>query len=192
MTIEKTNALGPYNRFVIWVQGCMRQCPGCISKDSQPIDGGSEADTAELAETILNVTDIEGLTISGGEPFLQSEALVDLIKRIKSKKDAGVIVYTGNDYEEIKENELTKYCDIIIDGVYIDELNDGLSLRGSSNQKVCMITKRYENEVKQLYGTQGRKIELHLNKDKTILVGIPEKNSLRLFEESRGVPSQKI
>jgi len=178
MTVANTKSLGPYNRFAIWVQGCLRRCNGCISQDSQAIDGGYEAEIADLAEAIINNSNIEGITISGGEPFLQSEALLDLVRRIKLKKDIGVIIYTGNDFEEIKENKLTELCDIIIDGKYIDDLNDGLSLRGSSNQNVCLITERYAKEAKELYGIQGRKIELHFMDGKTTMIGIPDKKSL--------------
>jgi anaerobic ribonucleoside-triphosphate reductase activating protein len=134
-----------------------------------------------LADDILNTPDIEGITISGGEPFLQSEALVDLIVRLKAKKDLGVIVYTGMSFNEIKGAELTKLCDLIIDGEYKEELNDGLSLRGSSNQNTCLLTDRYKEEVKTLYGIEGRKIELHIKGEKTKMVGIPDKNSLKLF-----------
>jgi anaerobic ribonucleoside-triphosphate reductase activating protein len=182
MTVAGTKSLGPYNRFAIWVQGCLRCCPGCISKDSQPIDGGYDAETVDLAETIIKTPNIEGITISGGEPFLQSEALVDLVNRIKSKKDIGVIVYTGNDFEEIKGDELTKLCDLIIDGTYKEDLNDGLSLRGSSNQNICLITERYADEAKNLYGVQGRKIELHFMEGKTTMVGIPDKESLKILK----------
>jgi len=185
MTFAGTKTLGPYNRYAVWVQGCLKQCPGCISKESQPLDGGYEADTTDLAESILNTPDIEGITISGGEPFLQSEALVDLVNRVKAKKDVGVIVYTGNNFSEIKENELTKLCDIIIDGAYIEALNDGLSLRGSSNQNVCLITERYAKEAKELYGIQGRKIELHFKNGQTTMVGIPDKDSLSVFQSNK-------
>ena len=186
MTVESTQSLGPYNRFAIWVQGCLKRCPGCISKDSQPIDGGYEAETTDLAETIINTPDIEGITISGGEPFLQSEALVDLVSRVKAKKNIGVIVYTGNDFEEIKENALTNLCDIVIDGIYIEDMNDGLSLRGSSNQNIHLISKRYEDVVKNIYGVQGRKIELHCMEGKTTMVGIPDKKSLLALEGKTG------
>jgi len=178
MITKSTKTLGPYNRYAIWVQGCQKRCAGCISKDSQPIDGGYEVYTEDLAESILQAPDIEGITISGGEPFLQSEALIDLINRVKSKKDIGIIVYTGNNFEEIKEDQLTRLCDIIIDGTYIEDLNDGLSLRGSSNQNICLITERYAKEAKSLYGIQGRKIELHFRDGKTTMVGIPDKKSL--------------
>jgi len=183
MTVAGTQSLGPYKRFAVWVQGCLKRCPGCISKESRPLDGGYEADTEDLAESIINTYDIEGITISGGEPFLQSEALADLVNKVKKRKDIGVIVYTGNNFEEIKDNELTKLCDIIIDGAYIEDLNDGLSLRGSSNQNICMITERYVKEAKELYGVQGRKIELHFREGQTTMVGIPDKDSLSVFQK---------
>jgi len=185
MTVASTQSLGPYNRFAIWVQGCLKRCLGCISKDSQPFDGGYEEDVDTLAANIINTSDIEGITISGGEPFLQSEALVDLVNRVKAKKDIGVIVYTGNNFEEIEQNELTKLCDIVIDGAYIEALNDDLSLRGSSNQNVHLITERYENVAKKIYGVQGRKIELHLKKGETTMVGIPDKNSLSILQDGK-------
>jgi len=186
MTIANTNVLGPSSRFAIWVQGCLKGCLGCISRDSQPLDGGYEIETTRLTETIINTPDIEGITISGGEPFLQSEALVDLIKRVKSKAEMGLIIYTGFNFEEIEENELTKLCDIIIDGIYIKDLNDGLSLRGSSNQKIHLITKRYEDIIKNVYGVQGRKIELHFFKNETLMVGIPPANFCKGLPESGG------
>jgi hypothetical protein len=59
-----------------------------------------------------------------------------------------------------------------------------LSLRGSSNQNVRLITKRYEDVVKSLYGVQGRKIELHIRKGQTTMVGIPDKGSLSVFQNN--------
>jgi anaerobic ribonucleoside-triphosphate reductase activating protein len=159
----------------------MRKCPGCISEDSQPLDGGYVVDTSDLADDIINTSGIEGITISGGEPFLQETALVDLISRVKSKRDIGVILYTGNTFSEIESCELTNVCDLIVDGIYIDKLNDDLSLRGSSNQKVCIVTDRYREEAKEHYGAVGRKIELHLSREKKRLVGIPDKKSLCAF-----------
>jgi anaerobic ribonucleoside-triphosphate reductase activating protein len=178
MTIKKTQSLGPYTRYAIWTQGCYRQCPGCISRDSWSLDGGYEEDTEKLANDIINTDAIEGITVSGGEPFLQSDALVDLIKRIRMKKDVGVIIYTGFTIDELKENELISLCDIVIGGEYEERLNDNMSLRGSSNQSICMITSRYINEVKNLYGIKGRRVEIHFQEGRATLIGIPDKASL--------------
>ena len=182
MAVKNTKALGPYNRYVIWVQGCLKNCKGCISEDSRPLDGGYEEDITALADDIINTPGIEGITVSGGEPFLQAGALAELIKRIKSQRDTGVIIYTGMNFEEIEESELAKISDLIIDGEYREELNDNLSLRGSSNQNIYLITERYKAEAETLYGVKGRKIELHVKKGITTMVGIPDKNSLKLFK----------
>ena len=170
-----TDVLGPGKRFAIWVQGCNKRCSGCIAPDAWDVNGGYEKDVAELAEEIINTPNIEGITLSGGEPFLQQEALCDLIKLVQSQRDLGVIVYTGMHYEEVAETELASLCDIIIDGEYVEELNDNKSLRGSSNQKVISLTNRYRDMIKEYYGVVGRKIEMHIQHNTTNIVGIPIK-----------------
>jgi len=182
MAVASTRALGPYERFAIWVQGCLKSCPGCISPDSQPLDGGFEVDLVKLANEIIGSTTIEGITISGGEPYLQSAPLANLVRQIKTKKDVGVIIYTGYEFSEIKENELTKFCDIIIDGAYFENLNDDLSLRGSSNQNVHILTERYAEVARELYAAPGRKVEMRVRDGLTTLVGIPDKASLKIFD----------
>ena len=175
MVVPQTDALGPGKRFAIWVQGCNKRCNGCIAPDAWDVNGGFEQDVVELAEEIINTPNIEGITVSGGEPFLQQEALCDLIKLVQSQRDLGVIVYTGMLYEEVAETELASLCDIIVDGEYVEELNDNRSLRGSSNQKVISLTNRYRDMIKEYYGVVGRKIEMHIQHNTTNIVGIPIK-----------------
>lgn len=85
-----------------------------------------------------------------------------------------VIVYTGMLYEEICDNPMTALCDLIIDGEFRADLNDGLSLRGSSNQRVMMCTDRYLDQ-RYLYGAKGREVEYHPQSDGFNIVGIPGK-----------------
>ena len=173
--IESTKVLGPYKRFALWVQGCPFRCKECMTPDSIDLNGGIEIEIDKLAEYILKF-DNEGITISGGEPFLQSEALIELIKEIKLKKDLGVIVYTGYLFEEIKENKFLDFIDILIDGPYIDELNDGVALRGSSNQRVFFLTNRYK-EFEDMYNKQKREVEIIADVNLQI-IGIPTKTTL--------------
>ena len=182
MKSKTSAALGPYKRYVLWVQGCKRHCKGCIAKDSWDLNGGTLENINDVVNDILSVPEIEGITISGGEPFLQSEALCDLVKKIKSQRDLGVIVYTGFSYDKIKDNPLTKLCDLIIDGEYVDELNDDLSLRGSSNQNIIPITDRYTKLIEKYYGVQGRKTEMHFDDSGVNLIGIPTKENLKLYQ----------
>ena len=182
MTAPCSEVLGPYKRFIVWVQGCKRRCKGCIAKDSWALDGGELVEVNAIVQQILRQENIEGITISGGEPFLQQDALCELIRKVREQKDIGVIIYTGMKYSEIENTALAHFADLIIDGEYVEELNDNKSLRGSSNQNVLCLTERYENIVSEYYGRNGRKIELILADGVTKMIGIPSKE----FEQMIG------
>ena len=170
--VESTKVLGPFSRFGLWVQGCPFNCKNCMTPDSISLDGGVEIEVEKLAEYILSF-DNEGITISGGEPFLQSESLIEMLKIIKSKKNLGVIVYTGYLFEDIKKNPLIEFIDILIDGPYVDELNDGIAFRGSSNQRVFFLTDRYK-KFEYKYFEKKREIEIIADINFQI-IGIPTK-----------------
>ncbi len=174
---KNIKTLGPGNRYGLWVQGCNRRCPGCVAEKSQDLNGGTLIDVGGLAWEII-CTDIEGLTISGGEPFLQAKALAELVTLIREKKDIGVIVYTGYLLEELKDVPDAEFfleqIDLLIDGPYIKELDDGKSLRGSSNQRVHTLTDRYKDYL-HLYGTEDRKTEVFKHGDFINIVGIPNR-----------------
>lgn len=178
-----SEVLGPNKRFIVWVQGCNKRCQGCIAKDAWALDGGELVEIDGLVQQILQQDAIEGITISGGEPFLQQEALCELIARVRERKDIGVIIYTGMRYSEIETTALAHSADIIIDGEYVEELNDNKSLRGSSNQNVICLTDRYKDIISQYYGVQGRKIELLLSDGATQMIGIPSKEFEQMIGE---------
>ena len=161
MREKNVTVLGPYKRYGLWVSGCNRKCPGCISPESHDMKSGKAMNVNALAWEIY-ATDTEGITISGGEPFLQAEALTRLIRAVRKKRDVGVIIYTGFLLEELENTddakELLKECDLLIDGPYIKELDDGKSLRGSSNQRVIPLTDRYLDKL-HLYGQEGREVQ---------------------------------
>lgn len=140
--------LGPGSRYVLWVQGCDRDCPGCVSSTSHDPAGGEEMSVRSLVAEIL-ASHPDGITISGGEPFLQAPALVELIVLVREREDLGVICYTGRTYEELRESTdaqpLLEVVDLLIDGPYVRELDDGLPLRGSSNQRLVCLSGRYAN-----------------------------------------------
>lgn len=125
---------------------------------AQSENGGTLIAIDALSQQIIATPDIEGLTISGGEPFSQAQALVSLLEHIKTKRDLGVIVYTGYYSDELRQTaadnkaiaELLNQIDLLIDGPYIETLNDGLSLRGSANQNLLMFTQRYAGVADRL------------------------------------------
>lgn len=186
---ESTEVLGPGRRAVIWVHGCCFNCFGCLAESFKTgpfIDESIES----IAAWLLSLRDCDGLTISGGEPFLQAEALSELIRIIRNEKDLGVIIYTGFTYEELCAEavekkataELLSSVDILIDGRYIDELNDGLPYRGSSNQRIIQLSDRYLDEMDYYEPEEKeRKMEILVSQNSLMMVGVPDREQLALW-----------
>ena len=187
--VERTSVLGPYMRSALWVHGCCFSCDGCLAKE---MNAGpfKEYDPMELGELFIKVADTEGITISGGEPFLQSEELATMLDRIKRKRDYGVIIYTGFLREQLDKHDnagiqrLLQHADILIDGHYIKELDDGKPYRGSSNQNIYLLTDRYKPVFEEYYnGTEKRNIEIDIEKDNVYMVGVPSKNGIEVWRK---------
>ena len=193
MRADECRVLGPGNRAVLWVHGCERGCPGCIGASLS--DGGYEEVSADdLASWYLG-TEAEGLTISGGEPMLQAAALAQMIGAIRAQRDCGVIVYTGFTYEELREiarhDEGTAAflgcIDLLVDGPYVQELNDNVAYRGSSNQRLIALTERYRDDLRTYYeAATAREVEIRVSGSRVMLVGVPGKEQARMWEEMAG------
>lgn len=182
---EGTHVLGPGNRYVVWVQGCDKRCVGCITPESQNSDDGTKMNVGDLAADIILADHIDGITISGGEPFLQVEALCHLLDIIRqARPELTVIVYTGYTYErlisETRCKELLDRTDVLIDGPYVEELNDNTGIKGSSNQRIISLTDRLEKYIDQMNSGQ-RKSQKILYADGTISnIGVPHKTTTSL------------
>ena len=190
---ESTTLLGPFKRFVIWVHGCCFDCKGCLAHNTK--HGTYKKMTVEeLGEIILQQKNIEGLTISGGEPFLQANALRKLINYLRVRKDLGVIIYSGFKRDQLEQKPeyqaLLMVTDILIDGPYIEELDIGQPYIGSSNQKIHQLSERYINDA-SYYSPKGRRAEIKIYSDQVVLVGVPSKEALKtwndLKEKARGM-----
>lgn len=180
--------LGPNVRFGIWTQGCPRRCPGCMTPESQPLDQGEVMETEELADKIRRSGHFE-ITISGGEPFIQAESLSEMIKELRKSVDLGVIIYTGYTIEEIEAfpdpsyRQLLGQCDLLIDGAYVEALNDGKNLRGSSNQRAIALTDRYREFAGQV-GNGPAEVEFFFQEEKISMVGVPSAEVLERFKNA--------
>ena len=193
----RVRTLGPFERIGIWTQGCGRRCPGCISPDSRDPEGGTGWETEKVVRFIEKHPEAEGLTVSGGEPFLQAEALCGVIDAIRRQRELGVIIYTGYTLEELRSSgappfaeELLKRTDLLIDGPYVAALDDEASLRGSSNQRVIPLTERYRPYL-ALYGVPGeRRLDVKWDGDGLFAVGIPNRAAAEEHMRERNEPSE--
>lgn len=181
-TQSNSHIYGPGNRFVIWTQGCSLECPGCWNKEFWSFDAGYDQSVDELVIEIKKNDEIEGITILGGEPLEQSEAILSLIKTIKHY-GLSVMLYTGFEEEELNNTQLEciNLSDIVIMGRYIASLRDtSLRWRGSSNQQIKLISDVYSD----LEIDEREEVEVTLDPDgKVSMVGYPQKWLLNLLND---------
>ncbi|MEY8330826.1 4Fe-4S single cluster domain-containing protein [Lachnospiraceae bacterium 48-33] len=175
MTIDNNSLLGPAPRLLLWVHGCNKKCPGCIAVDwNNALSAQYSLSVGTLIQLINANSDIEGITISGGEPFLQAEALSQLICNINK----GIIIYSGYTKHELEQMSseyvaaILKSIDVLIDGEYIEDLNDDKPFRGSSNQIIHQFTDRYN----WFYSSDSkRNTQIEKKEGFLYLYGIPDK-----------------
>jgi len=183
-TCPETQALGPGLRTALWVQGCPFRCQGCIAPDWLPLKLATLVSPAELAERIL-ASPVTGLTLSGGEPMLQADALAELVALVRSRRSIDVICFTGFHFEQLLSRpapmRLLAQLDLLIDGPYLPELNDDLGLRGSSNQVFHHLTDRLAGYD---FASLPRKLEVFLSDGQAFLVGLPPNSFSQAFNSA--------
>lgn len=142
---------GPGVRVSIFMQGCQFHCKNCFNPETWDFNGGKEFND-EVIEKVLQLCKkdhIKGLSILGGEPMnpVNREGTTRLAKKFKENfPDKNLWMWTGFKYEDLKDEEVFKYVDVLVDGQYKDELHDPtLKWKGSANQRVIDIKKSREN-----------------------------------------------
>lgn len=131
-------------RLVVFFTGCAHRCDGCHNPKSWVMENGQKVDTQELADYILSrLSDgrYAGITLSGGDPYYQEEAVCELVDLLKEKiPDLNIWCYTGYTYDEIKDHLLTKKIDTLVDGPFIKtQMLPKKPFRGSANQRVLHL-----------------------------------------------------
>ena len=139
---------GPGVRVSIFFQGCSFHCKNCFNQDTWDFLGGKEFGQEQIDEIMELAKDdyITGLSILGGEPMHPKniEATTNLAKQFKKKyPNKSIWAWSGYLFDEyIKDKEISKYIDVLVDGQFIDDLkNPNLEWRGSSNQRVIDVKK---------------------------------------------------
>lgn len=134
--------------YVIFTQGCPHHCRGCHNPQTHDFNKGYLQDLASLYDEICKNPLLQGVTFSGGEPFMQAKNLSILAKHIKAL-GFNLTIYTGFTYEELVQEksmkELLVLADILIDGKFILEQKDlSLKFKGSKNQRIIDVVKSLE------------------------------------------------
>lgn len=133
-------------RMVVWSQGCLVHCPGCHNPETHDPCGGKEIEIQEVKDYIKKYAPChQGITLTGGDPFLQPKANLEIAKYAHSL-GLDVWAYCGKTFDQLKQNEATfnllKECDVLVDGPFILAQRDvSLAFRGSTNQRVIDVQK---------------------------------------------------
>ncbi|MDT0267509.1 4Fe-4S single cluster domain-containing protein [Streptomyces sp. DSM 44915] len=189
-TLDRCGVLGPGWRAVLWVQGCPLRCRGCVAPETLPFDAGHARPVAELADWLVGLPEIEGVTLSGGEPFAQARPLVELLDEVRTRRpELSAVAYSGFRLEALRrgtpaQRALLDRLDLLIDGPYVAARHGDLLWRGSDNQRLLPLTERYA-EVADHAGA-GAGIEVSLGTDNTFSwAGVPAAPGFRAHVETR-------
>ncbi|MEV5705708.1 4Fe-4S single cluster domain-containing protein [Actinoallomurus sp. NPDC052274] len=185
--------LGPGRRAGIWTQGCTIHCPGCLSRDTWAADPRTAIPVATVLGWLRSLTGVEGVTISGGEPFQQPEALRALLLGIRAwaPPEIDILVYSGYAASRLRRSarsrELLELCDAVVAGPYIERLNQadrGLRWRGSSNQQLITVSdlgrKRYGDAKR---GKETPHMQVSVEDNRIYYIGIPRRGDMERLTE---------
>lgn len=127
-------------RYVLFVQGCPHHCVGCHNPQSWAFTSGKQTSLREIYDTVVDNPMWDGITFSGGEPFIYAHELAELAKALH-EAGKNVWSFSGWTYEELVKREdaqeLLRNIDVLVDGRFIQSKRDiSLVFRGSSNQRI--------------------------------------------------------
>jgi anaerobic ribonucleoside-triphosphate reductase activating protein len=188
--------LGPGRRIAIWLQGCSIGCKGCVSQDTWERDPGRDMSVAQLLawcrQTSAGVFD--GVTISGGEPFDQPQALGALLDglghwRSQGGPDFDILCYSGYPLATLQRQHagLLEKLDALIPEPFVDKLPLTHAWRGSANQPLLLLSgrgrSRYAGHAEAQPG-QSKRMQTMVDGHRVWYVGIPGRGDMAALEAS--------
>lgn len=183
--------LGFGRRVGIWLQGCSIACPKCCSRDMWPSSGGATISVSDLVDWCESSAgdQLDGITISGGEPFEQAEELLALVAELgalrqNAANEIDLLCYSGMPWRRLQKDypEILRQLDAIIPEPFVVKL-DSAALRGSTNQPLLALSdlgrRRYATGT-----TAPRKhLQIEVSDRNVWIVGIPQKGDLERIEQ---------
>lgn len=187
--------LGPGKRIGLWFQGCSIHCPDCVSQDTWAVDGGKSLPVGELISWCKSVAKdgLDGVTISGGEPFDQPKALAALLDglirwRNKAGLDFDLLCYSGYPLEKLRRQhpDLLVKLDALIPEPFVAALPMDRLWRGSANQSLVALSERgqrvYPPFMDAAADAQGKRMQMGVDQGRVWYVGIPDRGDMAALE----------
>lgn len=156
---------GPGVRVSIFVQGCTFNCKNCFNPETHDFNGGKEFndDTIKRVLELCDNENIEGLSILGGEPMHPKniDGTTKLAKEFKQKyPNKNLWAWSGFEFDKyLKDKEVAKYLDVLVDGQYVDELrNPKLEWKGSENQRVIDVQESLKQNKVVIFNEKAERV----------------------------------
>lgn len=187
--------LGPGCRVAMWMQGCRLECPGCINPELHNPNAGRRVEISSMVHTLSQLVDkMDGITITGGEPFDQYNELMAFCAFFKKKTGKHIYVYSGYTLDELlaafPDHLFLRVIDLLNAGPYISHLNRDEYFRGSSNQKLYSFEKNdngagrvIQTETLPFAETTAKWSVGKGKKSGFFLTGIPGKNDIHAIKQ---------
>ena len=180
-------ALGPGRRVAVWVAGCPLRCKGCITPQLLSSDAGKGIAVSRLAQRLLQLPmPLDGVTLTGGEPFAQAEALAALLGLVKAKRPQwNVLTFSGFTLRQwqrgdILQRQLLQQIDILVDGPYLAGQAGRHPLTASANQQLHLLTPRARALKPELDALPANAANLAVNpRGADCLIGIVDPGARR-------------
>lgn len=195
--------LGPGTRAGIWTQGCTIRCPGCLSRDTWEADPATAVPVPAVLGWLAALPDVDGVTISGGEPFQQPRALRELLQgiadwRANAERPVDILVYSGYPYSWLHgrawSRELLELCDAVVAGPYVARRaaahgRSGPAPRGSVNQRLVPLSplgwRRYApaGGAEATDSPDSPRIQVGVEQNRVYYIGIPRPGDMDRLAE---------
>ena len=189
--------LGPGRRIGLWLQGCSIGCKGCVSQDTWPADPGRAMSVTQLLDWCRQTAQdgFDGVTISGGEPFDQPQALAALLDglaqwRAGAGLDFDILCYSGHALATLRKKHapLLAKLDALIPEPFVQARPLTQLWRGSSNQPLVLLSQRgrlrYAPHVDALAQHQDKRMQTMVDGDRVWVVGIPARGDMQALQAS--------
>jgi anaerobic ribonucleoside-triphosphate reductase activating protein len=180
------HTLGYGIRAGVWTQGCRLACDGCLARDTWDADPSHDMDVADLLSWLEGHRGFDGLTLSGGEPLDQAEAIVELLSGFRKAFgwEVDVLCYTGYTTSSVRRanRDVLALVDAIVTGPYRRGLPTRHPLMGSSNQEVVITTDLGRQRYADLPDVERRDVQASASGRMIHVVGIPNPGDLEALE----------